>query len=308
TTGRSAAMFIETYGNEHVRAWTRESRGFFENPPPGFSERPLLTPRPALTVARAQDAAEIEAFLRDNPALAREIGAAEALDKMPVLKPGVFTRFALEPGTMDIDVHALFEGFRRIAAAGGVTLLTRQEVLGLSHGVSGWTVTTSQGAFTAPILVNAAGAWAGKIGLMAGMGDRGLVPLRRTAVMIEPPSGIDVSDWMVVNDIAETFYFKPDAGMILASPADETPVEPYDAQPEEIDVATIAWRIEEATTMKVERIRRRWAGLRTFTPSRTPVFEFDRDGFFWLAGQGGYGMQTAPAISLRAAALITERL
>jgi len=307
TTGRSAAMFIESYGNAQVRALTQASRAFLEHPPEAFFA-PILTRRPGLSIARPEDAAEFETFLADNPGIVHEIPAAEALARMPMVRGEVYTRFAVEPGTMDIDVHALFEGFRRMAAAGGVATRTRQEVLGLSQGAAGWTVTTPDGTFTAPILVNAAGAWAGKVGEMAGLGDRGLVPMRRTAVLIEPPPGVDVSGWMVVNDVAETFYFKPDAGLILASPADETPIEPCDVQPEEIDVATIAWRIEEATTLEVARIRRRWAGLRTFTPARVPIFEFDREGFFWLAGQGGYGMQTAPAVSARAAALVAERL
>lgn len=307
TTGRSAAMFIESYGNAQVRALTQASRAFLEQPPDAFFGR-ILTARPGLSIARPEDTAAFEQFLADNPGIVHEIAASEALARMPMVRRDVYTRFAVEPGTMDIDVHALFEGFRRMAVAGGVTMLTRQEVLGLSHGAAGWTVTTTGGAFTAPVLVNAAGAWAGRIGEMAGLGDRGLVPMRRTAVLIEPMPGVDISGWMVVNDVAETFYFKPDAGLILASPADETPIEPCDVQPEEIDVATIAWRIEEATTLKVEKIRRRWAGLRTFTPARTPIFEFDRDGFFWLAGQGGYGMQTAPAVSARAAALVAERL
>jgi len=310
TTGRSAAMFIESYGNAAVRQWTRESRAFFERPPPGFAAEPLLTPRPGLSVARAADVAALEEFVRANPGVVREVSAAVALARMPVLRKDAFAAFAEEPGSQDIDVHGLFDGFRRMAVHGGAQIVTRQEVLGLTRAGSLWTAATADGSFAAPVLVNAAGAWAGRIGVMAGLGDRGLMPMRRTAVTIDPPPGIDLSNWMVVNDVAESFYFKPEAGLILASPADETPSEPCDAQPEEIDVATIAWRIEEATTLKVERIRRRWAGLRTFAPSRTPLFEFDADaeGFFWLAGQGGYGIQTAPAISARAAALILERL
>jgi D-arginine dehydrogenase len=310
TTGRSAAMYIESYGNEGVRALTRASRAFFDAPPEGFTERPILTRRPGLTVARPEDVGHIEQLLRDNPASVRPVPPEEAYARMPILRRDVFTAFAEEPDTMDIDVHALFDGFRRMALARGVEVLTNQEVLGLSHGAAGWTVETREREFTAAVIVNAAGAWAGKIGLMAGLGDRGLVPMRRTAVLIEPPPGVDVSDWMVVNDAAEAFYFKPDAGMILASPADETPVEPCDAQPEEEDVARIAWAIEQATALTVTRIRRRWAGLRTFTPQRVPIFEFDpsTDGFFWLAGQGGYGIQTSPAVSERAASLVLARL
>lgn len=309
TTGRSAAIYSETYGNERVRTLTRESRAFFETPPAGFADGPLVSPRPTLFVARAADVARLEDILRENPGAARAVTQEEAYARMPVLRKGVFAAFAEEPGSTDIDVHRLFDGFRRMALHGGVEILANREVLSLRGGPAGWTVATGAETLTARIVVNAAGAWAGKVGLMAGLGDRGLQPLRRTAVTIEPPQGLDVSDWMLVNDVNETFYFKPDAGLILASPLDETPSEPCDVQPEEIDVAMIAQRIEEATTLSVRRIRRRWAGLRTFTPSRTPIFEFDEraEGFFWLAGQGGYGIQTAPAISARAADAIMAR-
>ncbi|HWA91712.1 MAG TPA: FAD-binding oxidoreductase [Rhizomicrobium sp.] len=310
TTGRSAAMFIESYGNDAVRGWTRESRPFFERPPEGFTDRPLIVPRPSLTAAKPEERDALQAAVAANPGIVHEIAAGEAFARVGVLRREVFAHFAVEEGSQDIDVHALFEGFRRMALHGGVEIATGQEVLGIARAGASWRVTAPGGVFEAPVLVNAAGAWAGRLGVMAGLGDQGLVPMRRTAVTIEPPSGVDVSNWLSVNDLAETFYFKPDAGLILASPADETPSAPCDAQPEEIDVATVAWRIEEATTLEVARIRRRWAGLRTFTPARTPIFEFDpyTEGFFWLAGQGGYGIQTAPAISARAAALIRERL
>jgi D-arginine dehydrogenase len=311
TTGRSAAVYSEAYGNERVRQWTREGRGFFENPPPGFTEVPLISPRPVLYVARAENVSDAEQLLAENPpGIVRAVTPAEAEARMPILRKGEFAAFVEEPGAQDIDVAALFEGFRRMALHGGTDIRMNREVHGVEHGAGGWTVSTPGGEFAAPILVNAAGAWGGMIGAMAGLGDAGLTPLRRTAVTIEPPPGVDVSGWMHVNDIAETFYFKPEAGLILASPVDETPSPPCDAQPEEIDVARIAHEIERATTMNVTRIRRRWAGLRTFTPNRTPRFEFDPrvPGFFWLVGQGGYGMQTAPAISERAARLIRDRL
>jgi len=310
TTGRSAAIYSEAYGNDLVRQWTREGRAFFESPPPGFADVPLVTPRPTLFVARAEHVPEAETLLAENPGIVRARSSAEAQARMPILREGVFAAFVEEPGSQDIDVGALFEGFRRMALAGGVDIRTRQEVVALDRGGEGWIVMTNAGAFTAPILVNAAGAWGGVIGTMAGLDDAGLTPLRRTAMIVEPPPDVDVSNWMHVNDIAETFYFKPEAGTILASPVDETPSPPCDAQPEEIDIARAAYEIERATTMKVTRIRRRWAGLRSFTPDRTPRFAFDprADGFFWLVGQGGYGMQTAPGISARAAALIRDRL
>lgn len=310
TTGRSAAVFTETYGNAEVRALTSEARPFFVNPPAGFVDYPLLTPRATLFVARADHIGALEEWLSENPRVSRAVPLAEAYDRVPILRRDLFAAAAEEPGAADIDVHGLFEGFRRMAVHGDVEIVTSAEVLGFARAGGSWTVETTQGTYAAPVIVNAAGAWAGGLGILAGLGDRGLMPLRRTAITIEPPDGVDVSNWLFVCDIGDEFYFKPDAGLVLASPLDETPSQPCDAQPEEIDVATIAWRIEEATTMKVRRIRRKWAGLRTFTPDRTPIFEFDATapGFFWLAGQGGYGIQTSPSISLHAAGKILQYL
>lgn len=310
TTGRSAALFSETYGNDAVREWTRESRPFFEHPPEGFAPVPLVAARPSVFVARAEAAGKLEAMLAENGALMRRLAPDDVYTRVPVLRRDVFAAFTEETEAADIDVAALFDGFRRMALHGGVDIRTNQEVLAVDAKGSHWSVATRDGRFSARVVVNAAGAWAGVIGRMAGLGDRGLTPMRRTAITIEPPDGVDVSAWPFVCDIEDTFYFKPEAGLILASPVDETPSEPCDAQPDEIDVATIAWRIEEATTLRVSRIPRRWAGLRTFTPDRTPLFAFDdgAQGFFWLAGQGGYGIQTSPFISVRAADLILESL
>jgi D-arginine dehydrogenase len=310
TTGRSAAIFTETYGNADVRQLTSEARPFFENPPAGFSDYPLVMPRPTIFVARADQTDALNGWLGDNPRVARSISLSELYDRMPVLRRDIFAAAAEEPKSADIDVHALFEGFRRMALHGGVEMVTRADVKALTRSSDRWEIVTAAETYAAPVVVNAAGAWAGPIGELAGLGDRGLMPLRRTAITFEAPAGIDVSGWPFVNDIGDEFYFKPEAGLILASPVDETLSDPCDAQPEEIDVATIAWRMEEITTMKVARIRRKWAGLRTFTPHRTPIFEFDAaaSGFFWLAGQGGYGIQTSPSISLRAADKILQYL
>jgi D-arginine dehydrogenase len=310
TTGRSAAVFTETYGNEAVRALTSEARAFFVNPPPGFADHPLLTPRSTLFVAQADHVGALNEWLADNPQTSRTVPLGQVYDRMPILRRDRFAAAAEEFGSADIDVHGLFDGFRRMALHGGLEIVTGAEVQGIASANDLWTIETAKGIFSARVVVNAAGAWAGRVGIVAGLGDRGLTPLRRTAITFEAPDGVDVSNWLFVNDIGDEFYFKPEAGLVLASPVDETPSEPCDAQPEEIDVATIAWRVEEATTMKVSRIRRKWAGLRTFTPDRTPIFEFDpaAPGFFWLAGQGGYGIQTAPSISLHAANKILHYL
>ena len=157
-------------------------------------------------------------------------------------------------------------------------------------------------------MVNAAGAWADEIAGLAGVAPIGLQPMRRTAILVEPPPGAEIDDWPMVIDADESFYFKPDAGLLLVSPADETPMAPCDVQPDEWDVAVAVDRVETATTLKITRVKHRWAGLRSFVADRTPVAGYDPDapGFFWLAGQGGYGIQTAPALSRLAAALVLD--
>jgi D-arginine dehydrogenase len=194
--------------------------------------------------------------------------------------------------------------FRRRAGR----LVTNAPVEALERGAPGWTVCAGTERFTAPLVVNAAGAWADEVAALAGLTRVGLQPRRRTAVLVDVPSGMDVSRWPFVNDVDEQFYFKPEGGSLFLSPADETPVEPSDAQPDEWDVATAVERLEAATTLQITRLKARWAGLRTFAPDRTPVVGYsgEREGFFWLAGQGGYGIQTAPALSRAAAALILE--
>ena len=169
-----------------------------------------------------------------------------------------------------------------------------------------WRLRTPQGDFTAPVLVNAAGAWADSIATLAGVAPLGLSPLRRTIIAFDPPHGVDARAWPLVRSLANEFYFLPEGGHLLASPADETPSPPCDAQPEELDIATAAWRIEDVTTMQVRRVLHKWAGLRTFTADRVPVagFAADAPGFFWLVGQGGYGLQTAPAMAAATAALV----
>jgi len=167
-------------------------------------------------------------------------------------------------------------------------------------------VDTPAGSFCAPVLVNAAGAWCDALAQLAGVATVGLVPMRRTAFTCEPPAGCDISDWPLVIDAAESFYFKPDAGVLLLSPANADPVSPQDVQPEELDVAIAVDRIETATTLHIRQVRRKWAGLRSFVADKSPVVGFapDAPGFFWLAGQGGYGIQTAPAMGKLAAALV----
>lgn len=214
-----------------------------------------------------------------------------------------------EPDARDMDVHAIHHGFLRALRARGGTLVTKAEVLGVDRLRGAWNAQTNAGGFTAPVVVNAAGAWADEIARRAGVADLGLAPKRRTAMVFDVPEGVDPTTWPATVDVDEQFYFKPEAGCVLASPADETPSPPCDAQPEEIDLAITVDHIERATTLKIHRIARRWAGLRTFVADKTPVVgtDPDADGFFWLAGQRGYGIFTSPAMAQAAAALATGR-
>ena len=309
TTGRSAALYSEAYGNAAIRSLTTGARPFFMRPPPGFAEHPLLTPRGAMFVGRADQLATLDRTAAETSALQpsiRRIDAGEARRICPVLKADYVAGAVLEPEAMDIDVHGLHQGFLRSLRSRGGRLATDAEVVALKRGGGEWRVRTAAGEFSGRVLVNAAGAWADELARLAGAAPVGLVPKRRTAILFAPPAGCDVARWPLVVDVDETFYFKPDAGKLLGSPADETSSPPCDAQPEELDVALAVERIQAAAELPIARIERRWAGLRSFVADKTPVVGFDdqAEGFFWLAGQGGYGIQTAPAMARLAAALV----
>jgi len=308
STGRSAALYSQAYGPPQIRALSVGSHGFFTAPPAGFSDHPLLAPRGVLFVGAADRREAVERTVADARALAPTMSvldgmAAHAL--VPVLRPDRVACAGHEPDAMDLDVHALHQGFLRGFRARGGQVATDAEVIGLAHGGDGWTVETRAGRWSAPVVVNAAGAWCDVVAGLGGVAPVGLVPKRRTAFVFAPPAGMAVEHWPMVVDVDEQFYFKPDAGRLLGSPADETPVEPQDIQPEEWDIAVAADRIETATTLEIRRIERSWAGLRSFVADKTPVVGFDpaAEGFFWLAGQGGYGIQSAPALGRLAAAL-----
>ena len=243
---------------------------------------------------------------------AKAQGAIEPLDRdavlalVPSLRPEYVGAGMLEPGAMDADVEGLHQGFLRGARQRGAEIRLDQEVTAIERRDDGFLVTCADGAaFEAKVVVNAAGAWADRVAKLAGAAPVGLQPLRRTAVIIDPPPGVDVRGWPAVIDVDEQFYFKPDAGRLLASPADETPSEPCDAWADDMDVAICIDRLQTAADIAVQRIVRSWAGLRSFVADRSPVIGFDDEvpGFFWLAGQGGYGVQTAPAAARTAAAL-----
>jgi D-arginine dehydrogenase len=310
STGRSAALFTETYGNRAIRALTGASRAFYEARADGFAEHPILTPRGALMFAMPGQEAGLDDAWIDLSSLdsrVRRLDAADARAMVPVLRPECVIGAVYEPDAMDIDVHELHQGYLRLLRRHGGRIVTNAEVGALSRAGRSWIVTTSAGAFIAPIVVNAAGAWADELAALAQLPPIGLVPKRRTALTISPPAGIDISQWPMTLDIGESFYFKPDAGRLLVSPADETPMVPCDVQPDEFDIAVAIDRLTRATVIEVTRVERKWAGLRSFVADKTTVCGFDplADGFFWLAGQGGYGIQTAEGMARCAAALIS---
>ena len=310
STGRSAALFSETYGNAVVRALTRASREFLYAPPQGFVEHPLVRTRGSLHIARNDQIAALNAFfaLPDVAAQARLVDAKEAKRLCALLRDGYAAAAILEPDAADVDVHALHQGFLRQFRARGGVLVTDAGVMALQRTPMGWGVRTAAGEFGAPVVVNAAGAWADEVASLAGLGQLGITPNRRTALLVDPPAGIDVDALPNTIDIEEQFYFKPDAGKLFLSPADETPSEPCDAQPDEMDVAVAIDRVQQAADIDIRVVRRKWAGLRSFAPDRSPVIGYDEraKGFFWLAGQGGYGIQTAPAAGVLVAALVNE--
>jgi D-arginine dehydrogenase len=308
-SGRSAALFTETYGNAVMRALTRASKSFFLQPPRAFARGPLLSPRGTLLVARSGQLPALDRAHAECAALVGNLlrlSGDEVRDRVPCFAPEQVAGGLLEPDAMDIDVHALHQGYLRGLRARGGLLVCGAEARLLAHDGADWQVETAAGGFAAPVVVDAAGAWADELGRMAGAAPIGLVPKRRTAITFDPPAGLPIGHWPAVIDIDEQWYFKPDAGRLLASPADETPSPPCDAQPEELDIALLVDRLTNATTLVVPRIQARWAGLRSFVADRTIVAGFDARaaGFFWLAGQGGYGIQTAPAVARAAAALI----
>ncbi|MBX5472561.1 MAG: FAD-binding oxidoreductase [Acetobacteraceae bacterium] len=310
TTGRSAAMWIQNYGPPDARVLTRLSRAFLVNPPDGFAEQPLVSPRAILFVARTGQERELAQMLAEGEGL-REASVAEARAMVPALRADYIVAAALEEHAFDIDVAALHQGFLRQACARGAVLALSSRVVGFRRSGGQWLIETEtpQARFQAPIVVNAAGAWGDVVAEMAGAAKLGLQPCRRTGVIINPAPW-HVADWPVVHDVAHNWYVRPEARTrLMVTPADETPVPPHDVQPEEYDIALGIHRMQEALAINVQRVERAWAGLRTFTPDRSFAIGWDGavEGFFWCVGQGGCGIQTSPAAGRLVADLITER-
>lgn len=310
TTGRSAATFSESYGGRVIRLLSTASRPFLEDPPDGF-DPPLLLPRPRLWLAGHDsiDALrQLEAEVREFVASVHCLDADEAVAVCPILRRESLGLAMLEPDATDMDVHALHQGYVRGIRARGGDVVTSAPVGGLERVGSGWQVSAGDGeVYEARTVVNAAGAWCDVVAQLAGARPLGLQPLKRTIFMAPAPDGMEVaSDLPLVIDVDGRFYVKPEGGQFLCSPSEETPSEPRDARPEDLDIALAIERINAATVLDIRRITSSWAGLRSFVADRVPVAGYDDqlDGFFWLAGQGGYGIQTAPALARVAADLV----
>ncbi|HEX6858648.1 MAG TPA: FAD-binding oxidoreductase [Caulobacteraceae bacterium] len=303
-TGRSAAMWLPSYGGAAVRPLTLASRPFLTDPPGGFVGS-LLAPRAALHVARREQLDVLGALAAEHPRL-RPLSGVEARRRVPILRPEAAHAALLETDAGDIDVARLHARFVAMARAGGAEILTALGELRIGRVGPFWEVSAAGQVWRAPILVNAAGAWADDVAVAAGLAPLGLTPLRRTVVLVDPPASPGFGGWPVVKDVDERFYFRPFSGRLLVTPADETLSEPRDAQPDDLDVARAMARLEKACDHAVARVRYRWAGLRTFAADRAPVVGWSRDhpGFFWIAGLGGFGIQAAPALGRMAAAIL----
>ncbi len=301
-SGRSAAMFEETYGSPCTVALNRASREYLSRANGGvLSARGLM-----LVGSKGTDAD----FARDMGTMALEpMPLVSALEMVPILNPDVVTEIGYHASSWDIDTDLLIQNFARESRANGGQILTRQNVSAIHFDKNSWHVVTENGEFSAKILLNAAGAWVDELAAMAGVAPLGFTAYRRSMARIPAPDDLDVSGWPLLFGPGETWYAKPDAGKLLVSPADETPVTPHDAWPEDLTLAEGIARFEAVTTTTVRRLESSWAGLRTFSPDRSLVIgpDPDKPTFFWLAGQGGYGFQSSPAASRLVADLIAGR-
>ena len=301
SSGRSATMLHYFLGDRLVRELTLASRDFLENPPDGFTDAALGHPMPVLIYARDDEREALDALAAEITQFAAldRLAAADVHDLCPLLTDEAAYGLVDRNG-IRLDPHALLQGNLNQLRRSGGTLASGARVATIGRSTGSWQVTSEQGErFEAPILVNAGGSWADSVATLAGVAPLGLQPLRRTIITFDAPPGTNLGGLPFAKTIHDELYFAPESGRLFASPMDEVPSEPCDAQPDDYEVALAAFRMEQRTTVKVERIHSKWAGLRTFAPDRHPVAGFapEAEGFFWLAGQGGFGLQTSPAMA-----------
>jgi D-arginine dehydrogenase len=306
TTGRSAAIWIRNYGPPDVRALSVASRTFFENPPDGFAPGPIFAQRAVVTLAPADQRDALQAMLDAGEGI-EPIALEDVAALVPPLRRDYAVAAAIERDAFDMDVAALHQGFLQLLRKAGGAIALRHRAGRITRRNGAWQAETASGAiFTAPVIVNAAGAWGDEVATTAGLAPIGLQPKRRTALIVDPGPH-DCAAWPLVGDAGHSWYVRPEARRkLMVSPADETDMPPHDVQPDELDVAIAVDRIQAALDIPVHRVEHRWAGLRSFTPDRSLAIGEDAaaPGFFWMIGQGGYGIQTAPAAGALLGALV----
>ena len=302
TTGRSAASYEPNYGPAPMLAFTRSSGEFFRRPPAGFAAAPLFTPRGSLVLDVPGQERAAEKFLANAKGL-QEMSVAEIMHLIPAMRPDYATRGFYDDQTGDLDVDQLHQSYLKLFKARGGQIYLDAPVKTVVRKNGRWRASTATGEFSARVLVNAAGAWADHVAQLAGLAGVGLIAKRRS-IGVFPVLGFpDFDRWPFVTDCAESWYMKPQSGAMIVSSADATPVEPHDAYADDMAIAEGVDRMMQATTLEVTRLSHSWGGLRVFSPDGSPVIGFDPrvEGFFWLAGLGGYGIQSSPALSRNAA-------
>ena len=306
STGRSAATFVPSYGPTSIQALAGASEAFFEAAPNDFTAAPLLSPRGEVMMVEAGD----EAHIAEGEALGlRPLPLDEFKQMVPLIKTDTLIAALHDEHARDLDVDLLLQSYMKLFRARGGTVATKTEVTGFTRHYGAWQVQTSDVDFSCAMIVNAAGAWATPVAELAGAQDIEITPKRRSAVLIDLPDTANVDQWPLCFGAGETFYFKPMGGKLMLSPADATPVEPHDAWADDMALAEAVEKFQNVIDHEVTHIGHTWGGLRCFAEDGNPVAGFDEniDNFFWLAGQGGYGIQTAPALSQLTAALINGR-
>ena len=307
-TGRSAAFYSPAYGNAVVRALTIAADTFFRCPSAEFSESALLRPRDCFFIGRS-DQHQTLSELAGEIALLSPLDVATIRNRVPAFRADYLAGGLGDSSGGDLDVDAIHQGYSRLFRARGGQLAIDSEVQSLRRVDGLWHVATAGESYCAPWVINAAGAWADTVATRANLAPLGIQPRRRSVLLVDSPDEHDITEWPLVVDADEDFYFKPESGQLLLSPADETPSPACDAQPDELDLAIAIDRVSQALDIEVRRINHSWAGLRSFAPDDTFVVGEDprAKGFFWLAGQGGYGIQSAPALAHLTAHLVTGR-
>ncbi len=304
STGRSAATFVPSYGPPVIRALTRASADVIVTPPEDFCADPIVAPRGEFVLGLPGDDIHIDAYRQIGM---HDIDLDEACTRIPLLKRDALQVVLCQEDAYDLDVDLLHRSYLRLFKQRGGKLVCNAEVTALSRDGGAWTAATPAGTYAAPVVVDAAGAWADQVAGLAGVPPVGLQPRRRSIAVVTPPDGVDVDTWPLAISAGETFYFKAQSGKLLISPADQTPVEPHDAWADDMALAEAIDRIQGCLDIEVNRIDHTWGGLRSFVADGDPVagFDPDADGFFWLAGQGGYGIMTSPALARITAALVS---